>query len=195
MLMKNVCVYCGSRTGGDKQYRLMAESLGAVMVERGIGLVYGGGRVGLMGVIADTVMAGGGSVIGVIPEALDLRESKHTGITELHVVPNMHVRKALMADKADAFVAMPGGYGTLEELFEAITWLQLGIHRKPIGLLNVAGFYDPLIAMVDHAIAEGFIDAPNRGLIHVETEPSRLLDQLAVFNPEDFPPKWQGVKP
>jgi len=169
--------------------------MGTALVERQIGLVYGGGRVGLMGVIADTVMAAGGTVIGVIPEALDLRESKHTGITELHVVPNMHTRKALMAEKSDAFIAMPGGYGTLEELFEAITWLQLGIHRKPVGILNAGSFYDPLIAMIDHAIAEGFIDAPNRDLVHVDTDPNQLLDRLAAFDPDQFPPKWSGVEP
>jgi uncharacterized protein (TIGR00730 family) len=193
--MNTICVYCGSRVGASETYRLLAQAMGTALVERQIGLVYGGGRVGLMGVIADTVMAAGGTVIGVIPEALDLRESKHTGITELHVVPNMHTRKALMAEKSDAFIAMPGGYGTLEELFEAITWLQLGIHRKPVGILNAGSFYDPLIAMIDHAIAEGFIDAPNRDLVHVDTDPNQLLDRLAAFDPDQFPPKWSGVEP
>lgn len=193
--MKAVCVYCGSRTGNREAYRAAAVQMGRAIAERQMKLIYGGGRVGLMGVIADTVMAAGGSVIGVIPEALDRRESKHTDITELHVVPNMHMRKAMMAEKSDAFIAMPGGYGTLEELFEAITWLQLGIHQKPIGVLNVDGFYDALIAMIEHAIGQGFIDPKNRALINVETDAKRLLDRLDAFNPEDFPPKWGQVKP
>ena len=148
------------------------------MVARGWGLVYGGGRVGLMGVLADAVLAAGGEVIGVIPEMLATKELQHEGATQMHVVPSMHARKALMAESADAFVALPGGYGTFEELLEVITWAQLGIHRKPIGLLDTLGFFDPLVQMIEHAIAAGFIKREQRDLILVDRDPATLLDRL-----------------
>lgn len=150
-----------------------------MLAQRGHGLVYGGGSVGLMGVVADAVLIGGGEVIGVIPEALATKELAHPNITIMHVVPSMHARKARMAELSDAFIAMPGGFGTFEELFEVITWAQLGIHRKPIGLLNVAGYFDPLMELVEHAIAEGFIKPEHRQLIVVCDQPATLLDNLA----------------
>src|ERR671932_40439 len=147
--MRRLCVYAGSNAGARPEYARAAEELARELVARGIGLVYGGGRVGLMGVLADTVLAGGGEAIGVIPQALVDREVGHQGLTELRVVGSMHERKALMAELADAFVALPGGYGTWEEFFEIVTWVQLGLHPKPCGLLNVAGYYDPLLALAD----------------------------------------------
>lgn len=163
--------------------------MGRELVARGMGLVYGGGHVGLMGVIADAVLEAGGEAIGVIPHALAAREIAHQRLTTLHVVASMHERKAMMADLADAFVAMPGGFGTYEELFEAITWTQLGLHKKPCGLLNVAGFFDPVVGFIDHAVAEQFIRPQHRAVLLVESEPARLLDALqAVTLPEV--PKW-----
>ena len=152
-----------------------------MLASGGIGLVYGGGNVGLMGVIADAVMAGGGEVIGVIPQSLADREIAHTGITELRVVDSMHTRKAMMAELSDAFIAMPGGVGTFEEFFEAVTWTQLGLHRKPCGLLNVGGFYTPLAAFIDQAVTEGFIKPVHRAAIVVDSDPARLLDTLATI--------------
>src|SRR5215216_2949562 len=153
--MKRVCVYCGSSIGNQRIYREVAEVMGSVLARRRIGLVYGGGNVGLMGVIADAVLAGGGEVIGVIPQSLADREIAHDGVTDLRIVDSMHTRKAMMAELSDAFIAMPGGVGTFEEFFEAVTWTQLGVHRKPCGLLNVAGFYTPLAAFIVQAVAEG----------------------------------------
>ncbi len=178
--MKRVCVFCGSSHGHDPRYRRAAEDLGRRLAEQGLGLVFGGGSVGLMGALADATLAGGGTAIGVIPHGLAAREIAHRGLTELRVVASMHERKAHMARLADAFIALPGGFGTLEELFEIVTWAQLGIHRKPIGLLNVAGYYDALIALLDHAVAEGFVSQENRGLVVVEREPAALLDRLAT---------------
>jgi uncharacterized protein (TIGR00730 family) len=152
--------------------------MGAALAGAGIGLVYGGGRVGLMGALADAALAAGGEVIGVIPEALVAWEVAHQGLSDLRVVGSMHERKALMADLADAFIAMPGGYGTLEELCEVLTWSQLGLHRKPCGLLNVEGYYDPLLALLDHAVAEGFLRREHRALVLQEQEPGRLLALL-----------------
>jgi uncharacterized protein (TIGR00730 family) len=160
-------------------YQQAAAALGVLLVRHGYGLVYGGGHVGLMGSIADAVLQAGGEVIGVIPEAMVSRELAHTNVTHLHVVPSMHARKARMAELADAFIAMPGGYGTFEELFEIITWAQLGLHQKPIGLLNVAGYFDALIMMFEHAITEGFIRAAHRQLTVVATQPAALLEALA----------------
>ncbi len=157
--------------------------MGRVLVERGLGLVYGGGNVGLMGIVADTVLAGAGEVVGVIPEALMAREVGHSGLTELHVVRTMHERKAMMADRADAFVAMPGGFGTFEEFCEVLTWSQLRFHPKPCGLLNVAGYYDPLLALFDRGAEEGFIPPQHRALVIEETDPARLLDRFATFRP------------
>lgn len=174
--MKRVCVFCGSASGRDPRYRESAMELGRLLAARGLDLVFGGGSVGLMGVVADEVLARGGRVTGVIPEALMSREIGHRRVQDLRVVPDMHARKALMAELADAFVSLPGGYGTLEELFEVATWAQLGIHVKPLGLLNVAGFYDDLVRQLDRAIAEGFV-APTRRLLVAET-PGALLDAL-----------------
>ena len=187
--MKRVCVYCGSSIGNQKIYREMAEAMGGVLARRGIGLVYGGGNVGLMGVVADAVLAGGGEVIGVIPQSLADREVAHTGVTDLRIVDSMHTRKALMAELSDAFIAMPGGVGTFEEFFEAVTWTQLGVHRKPCGLLNVAAFYSPLAAFIDQAMTEGFIKPLHRAMIVVDDDPERLLDSLASIELPDVP-KW-----
>src|SRR4051812_49148308 len=149
-----VCVFCGSNPGARPEYAAAARAVGRALAERGRGLVYGGGNVGLMGVCADAALAAGGEVIGVIPDALQTAEVAHGGLTRLHVVRTMHERKALMADLSDAFAALPGGFGTLDELFEILTWAQLGIHAKPVAILNVAGFFDPLLAMLDHQTAE-----------------------------------------
>ncbi|HEX6749303.1 MAG TPA: TIGR00730 family Rossman fold protein [Longimicrobium sp.] len=181
--LRRVCVFCGSNPGGRPDYAAAAREMGRVLVERGLGLVYGGGNVGLMGIVADTVLAGGGEVVGVIPEALMAREVGHAGLTELHVVRTMHERKAMMADRADAFVAMPGGFGTFEEFCEVLTWSQLGFHPKPCGLLNVAGYYDPLLALFDRGAEEGFIPPQHRALVIEETDPARLLDRFAAFRP------------
>jgi uncharacterized protein (TIGR00730 family) len=186
-MFRHVCVFCGSNAGGRPEYRESAEALGRLLVARGCGLVYGGGSVGLMGVIADAVLAAGGEVQGVIPKSLATRELLHPGVEPMHVVEGMHARKSLMAELADAFIAMPGGYGTFEELFEVITWAQLGLHAKPIGLLNVAGFFDPLVQLVDHAVAEGFIKAAHRELIVVESEPERLFERLETHRPPTVP--------
>jgi uncharacterized protein (TIGR00730 family) len=187
--MRRVCVFCGSSIGTQPAYRESAEALGAVLAKRGIGLVYGGGNVGLMGVVADAVMARGGHVIGVIPQSLADREIAHTGITDLRVVDSMHTRKAMMAELADAFIAMPGGVGTFEEFFEVVTWTQLGLHRKPCGLLNVNGFYAPLAAFIDQAVTEGFIKPIHRAAIVVDSDPVRLIDTLGTIKLPDVP-KW-----
>jgi uncharacterized protein (TIGR00730 family) len=178
--MQRVCVFCGSSHGVRPAYADAARALGQALVARGCGLVYGGGNVGLMGVIADTVLAAGGDVVGVIPHALMAREIGHPGLSTMLVVDSMHERKALMADHADAFVALPGGVGTLEELFEAITWTQLGVHAKPVGLLNVDGFYDGLLRFLDHGLAEGFIRPETRAIVPASDDPDTLLDRLAV---------------
>ena len=160
-----------------------------LLAAKGIGLVYGGGNVGLMGVIADAVLAGGGDVIGVIPQSLADREIAHLGVTDLRVVDSMHTRKAMMADLSDAFIAMPGGVGTFEEFFEAVTWTQLGVHRKPCGLLNAGGFYTPLEAFIDQAVTEGFIKPVHRTIVVCDDDPARLLDKLANVKLPDVP-KW-----
>jgi len=187
--MKRICVFCGSSTGNQPVYREAAEAMGKLLAKRGIALVYGGGHVGLMGVIADAVLAAGGKAIGVIPQSLADREIAHAGLTELRVVDSMHTRKAMMADLSDAFIAMPGGVGTFEEFFEAVTWTQLGVHRKPCGLLNAGAFYTPLVAFVDQAVTEGFIKPVHRASIVVDDNPERLLDTLAKV---ELPrvPKW-----
>ena len=188
-MMRRVCIFCGSSKGARDVYVAAARAMGAALTRRHIGLVFGGGRVGLMGVVADTVLAAGGEVIGVIPEALVAKELAHNGVGDLRVVSSMHERKALMAELADAFVALPGGYGTFEEFCEVVTWAQLGLHRKPCGLLNVEGFYDPLLAFFDHAVAERFVRPAHRALVLEEGDPERLLDRLADFQ---APPmeKW-----
>lgn len=173
-----ICVFCGSKDGHDGRYLAAAEALAAAIVDRGHGLVYGGGGVGLMGRLADGVLAAGGPVVGVIPRPLMAKELGHRGLTELLVVDDMHQRKFLMASRAAAFVAMPGGYGTLEELFESVAWSQLQIHDRPIGLLNTGGYFDHLVSFLDHAVSEGFLRAGHRGLLHVTDDPGRLLDDL-----------------
>jgi uncharacterized protein (TIGR00730 family) len=178
--MRRICIFCGSQVGTNGLYRQAATALGQLLVRRGYGLVYGGGHVGLMGVIADAVLASGGEVIGVIPESMVARELAHTGLTQLQVVPDMHTRKARMAELADAFIALPGGYGTFEELFEVITWAQLGMHRKPIGLLNVAGYFNALKALVDQAIAEGFIRVEHWHLFMMADDANTLLEMLSL---------------
>lgn len=179
--MKSVCVYCGSNEGRLPVYAEAARGLGRALVERGLGLVYGGASVGIMGVLADTVLSLGGRVTGVMPEAIVRKEVAHRGLTELHVTSSMHERKMRMAELSDAFVALPGGIGTLEEIFEAWTWAQLGLHAKPCGLLNVAGYYDGLIAFLDHTAAERFVKAANRSMLIVSDDPSDLLDRFACY--------------
>ena len=185
-----ICVFCGSRPGSRPEYVQAARHLGEQLAARGIGLVYGGGHVGLMGTVADAVLKAGGEVIGVIPDNLVKRELSHHGLSELHVVGSMHERKALMAKLADAFIALPGGYGTFEELFEIVTWAQLGLHRKAVGILNVGGFYDGLLALVDHAIGEGFIPEDNRALLLESRESGALLDLVIGFEPPPPVEKW-----
>ena len=189
--MKRVCVFCGSSVGNNRAYVDYAETLGRLLAAKNIGLVYGGGNVGLMGAIADAAIAAGGEVIGVIPQSLKDREVAHTGVRDLRVVDSMHTRKAMMAELSDAFIAMPGGVGTFEEIFEAITWTQLGVHRKPCGFLNAGGFYTPLIAFIEQAVSEGFIKPIHRAMIAVDDNPERLLDTLATMKLPDVP-KWIG---
>jgi uncharacterized protein (TIGR00730 family) len=188
--MRRVCVYCGSSPGRDPAYREAAVALVVELAKRGLGVVYGGAHVGLMGVVADTALEAGAEVIGVIPQGLVDREIAHTGLTDLRIVGSMHERKAQMAELADAFVALPGGLGTLEELFEVATWSQLGLHRKPCGLLNVLGYYDGLAAMLDHAVAERFLRAENRAILIVEPEPAAMVDALAAWKPPAGLEKW-----
>ncbi|MCE2949077.1 MAG: TIGR00730 family Rossman fold protein [bacterium] len=180
--MKAVCVFCGSNPGVLLEYRAAAEMLARQIVEADCTLVYGGGRVGLMGVIGDAAMAAGGRVIGVTPRRLVEKEVAHTGLTELRVVESMHERKAMMAELSDAFVALPGGLGTFEEFFEVLTWSQLGYHSKPCGLLNVAGYYDQLLGFLDHCVSQGFVHPKHRSMVLTDEEPARLIDQLATFN-------------
>jgi len=179
----HLTVFCGSRMGKRPEYAEAARQLARVLAERKITLVYGGGHVGLMGVLADTLLDLGGQVIGVIPESLVESELAHTGLKELHIVPTMHARKALMAEKADAFLALPGGYGTAEEFFEMATWRLLKLHHKPIGLLNVAGYFDALLAWIEHAFAEDLIAPKYRDLFLVDTEAARLVDYLVQSAP------------
>ncbi|NVO84209.1 LOG family protein [Hymenobacter terrestris] len=181
--MKSVAVYCGSATGTNPAYQRQAEEMGRLLAERDLTLVYGGGRVGLMGVVADSVLAHGGKVVGVIPDFMMGKEIEHRGLTELHIVASMHERKLLMAERAEGFVAMPGGYGTLEELFEVLTWGQLGLHPKPIGVLNVEGYYDHLLRALDHMANEGLLRRENRQQLLSHLEPAALLDALAAYVP------------
>ncbi|MFL9871221.1 LOG family protein [Paraburkholderia megapolitana] len=181
--MKSVCVYCGSSSGARPLYVEAARAFGRALVEHDLALIYGGGKVGLMGTIADTVMEAGGRAIGVIPELLVSKEIGHRGLTELHVVPDMHHRKKMMANLSDAFVAMPGGVGTLEELFEAYTWAQLGYHQKPVALLNIDGFYDPLIAMLEHTVQEGFMRQTYLDMLQFDSDPTALIDKLQRHQP------------
>lgn len=176
----SICIYCGSRSGASAVYAQAAQVVGAWIGRQGARLVYGGGHAGLMGTVADATLASGGTVFGVIPRALESRELAHSGITELHVVNTMHQRKALMAQESDAFLALPGGIGTLEELFEVWTWLQLGYHDKPVGLLNVDGYFDDLLRFMDHTTSQGFVSGEQRGLLQVDDDVARLLTRLAA---------------
>jgi len=176
--MKSIAVYCGASPGADPVYADAARGLARALVEQNIALVYGGGRVGLMGVIADEVLRLGGDATGVIPKALVEREVGHAGLTRLFVVKDMHERKAMMSDLAEGFIAMPGGMGTLEELFEMVTWAQLGIHAKPIGLLNVNGFWDGLAGMVGHMVDQGFVRPAHAALLQYEADPDALIRRL-----------------
>lgn len=181
--MKRICVFTGSNPGVRGEYASVAQQFGRELAARGHELVYGGGSVGLMGRLADSVLACGGKVIGVIPRALLAKEVGHGGLTELRVVASMHERKALMSDLADAFVALPGGLGTLEELFEVLTWAQLGLHSKPCGILNVCGYFDTLLAFLDHAVKEQFVKSEHRSLVITADSPLELLGRLAAYRP------------
>lgn len=185
--MGNICIYCGSATGTNPEYVETARRLGTVLARRGLGMVYGGGRVGLMGIIADAVLEGGGRVIGVIPEALSSKEIAHDGLAELHVVADMHQRKALMARRADAFLTLPGGIGTFEEFFETLSWAGLKLHQKPMGLLNVAHYFDPLLALLDHAVAERFLRREFLNLLVVSSDSETIIDELANRTPAHRP--------
>lgn len=180
-------MFCGSTSGVRPIFRESAAAFASLLAQRGIAIVYGGGHVGLMGVLADAALAAGARVTGVIPKALADREVAHDGLTELHVVDTMHQRKAMMADLADAFVAMPGGFGTFEEFFEAVTWTQLGVHHKPCGLLNIDGYFDPLLAACDRALDEGFLLPRNRRLIVASTDGAELLHLLATLRIPHLP--------
>jgi len=193
--MKSVCVFAGSSLGKQLIYQEEALKLGQALVARGLALVYGGGRVGLMGVLADAVLAAGGEAIGVIPQGLLLREEAHQHLTKLYTVKSMHERKALMSNLADAFIALPGGFGTLDELFEIITWAQLGIHQKPIGLLNVAGYFMPLLTLVQHASDEGFISPVYTNLLQVRETVGDVLDALTSFVPALHVANWPELPP
>jgi uncharacterized protein (TIGR00730 family) len=189
--IRSLCVFCGASPGIREAYVKAAQDFGTFLAEQKIRVVYGGGNVGLMGALADSALAAGGEVIGVIPQSLMQHEVGHRGVSELRVVRSMHERKAMMADLSDAFVALPGGIGTFEELFEIWTWAQLGLHRKPLGLLDVAGYYDHLIAMTDHAVAEGFLKPKHHAAMMVDTDGARLLDRMRAFAPFEET-KWIG---
>jgi uncharacterized protein (TIGR00730 family) len=186
---KKICVFCGSSPGRSADYAVNAERLADEFLRRGIGLVYGGASIGVMGKIADAMTAGGGEVTGVIPESLHKAGVSHGGLTELRIVSGMHERKALMHELSDGFIAMPGGLGTFEEIFEALTWAQLGFHSKPCGFLNTGGFYDKLTAFIDHAVAERFIKPAHRGMILSDPEPGGLLDKFELYSPRKIV-KW-----
>lgn len=189
MKRSRVCVFCGSSPGSRPEYRAAAEQVAEALIARGTGLVFGGGSVGLMTAVADAMLARGGEVIGVIPDALVAREVAHRGLSDLRIVASMHERKALMADLSDSFLALPGGFGTFEEFCEVVTWTQLGLHRKRAGLLNVMGFYDPLLAQFDRAVTEGFIRPSGRALVIADEDAGRLLDRLSL-PPEAPEEKW-----
>ena len=193
-MLRRICVFCGSSTGARAEYRAAAETIAIELTRRRIGLVFGGGCVGLMGIVADTALARGGHVIGVIPSAMVAREIAHRGLPDLRIVASMHERKALMASLSDAFIALPGGFGTFEEFCEVVTWTQLGLHQKPCGLLNVAGYYDPLVTLFDRAVADGFIRPENRGIVLADSDPAALIERVlerpaaarpAVIQPEE----------
>jgi uncharacterized protein (TIGR00730 family) len=188
--MRRVCVFCGSSPGARPAYAEAAAEMGRLLASEGIGVVYGGGQVGLMGVLADAVLAARGEIVGVIPQALVDREIGHPGVANMRVVGSMHERKALMADLADAFVALPGGLGTLEELFEVYTWAQLGLHRKPCGLLDVEDYYAGIADFLTHAVEERFLPEQHRAMLLVEQQPRELLERIRAWEPSTIQPKW-----
>ena len=189
-----LCVFCGANPGARPEYAAAGEALGRLLAERGIDLVYGGGSIGMMGSVARAALSAGGRVIGVIPEQLERKELAQKGLTELHVVGSMHERKALMAERADAFVALPGGYGTLEEFFEVLTWAQLGFHPKPVALMNTLGFFDPMYALLDHMVTEGFVRPQHRGMVLSADAPESLLAAILAYQPPVIE-KWIGRDP
>ena len=191
MKIKNICVYCGSSPGKNPAYLRAAKSLANAMCERDIGLVYGGAAIGVMGAVANAVLEGGGEAIGVIPKSLAVKEVAHSNLTELHVVASMHERKAMMAELADGFIALPGGWGTLEEIFEILTWAQLGFHNKPCGLLNIEGYYDGLIGFLDNAIEQQFVNELCRPMLIKASEPNALLNQFTEYRAPKVR-KWMG---
>lgn len=190
--MKRICVFAGSFEGARAAYAEAARGLGGELVKRGLGLVYGGGSIGLMGILADSVLARGGEVIGVIPAGLATRELAHTGVTAMHVVGSMHERKAMMASLCDGFVGLPGGLGTLEETLEVLTWTQLGVHRKPVGVLNVEGYWEGLRRLLVHAVAEGFVRPEYAALLLFGHTPAELLDRIAAWRPPAIASAWLG---
>ena len=191
MKIKKICVYCGSSPGKNPAYSQAAVKLALALSERNIGLVYGGGAVGIMGTVADAVLAAGGEAVGVIPKALAIKEVAHDSLSELHVVASMHERKAMMADLADGFIALPGGWGTLEEIFEILTWAQLGFHDKPCGLLNIDGYYDGLIGFLENSFEQQFVNELYRPMLMKAREPLALLDQFATYRAPKVH-KWMG---
>ncbi len=188
--MRRICVFCGASPGARPEYAQATTELARLLTSEGIGVVYGGGGVGLMGVLADAVLAEGGEIIGVIPRALLDREIAHRDVADMRVVASMHERKALMAELADAFIALPGGLGTMEELFEVYTWAQLGLHRKPCALLNVEGYYDGVASFLSHAVEERFLREEHRDMLMVESQPGPLIERLRGFEPDSTLPKW-----
>lgn len=193
MELKKICVFCGSSPGANAQYAEKAEELGMELTKRKIGLVYGGAKIGVMGRIADSVLKNGGEVIGVIPQALKIKEVAHEGLSELHVADNMHSRKALMYEISDAFIALPGGIGTLDEFFEIFTWTQLGLHQKPCGLLNVRGYYDRLLDFMSQMVSEKFVNVKHMEMLLVDDVPSKLLDKFLDYHPIHLK-KWADNK-
>lgn len=187
--LRRICVYCGSNSGNNPAHRTAAHALGAFLADAGIGLVYGGGHVGLMGAVADGALSKSGEVIGVIPQSLMEKELGHGGVTELRVVTSMHERKQMMVDLSDGFIALPGGFGTLDELFETLTWLQLSFHDKPVGLLNVGGFFDGLVDFIGHMSRNGFLKPEHAACMLVENDPVRLIERMETFRPPDLG-KW-----
>jgi uncharacterized protein (TIGR00730 family) len=190
--MESICVFCGSSEGARPLYRETAQEMGRTIARRGLRLVYGGGRIGLMGTLADAALAAGGAVTGVIPRSLADKEIAHPGLTDLRLTGSMHERKALMAEMADAFIALPGGWGTFDELCEILTWAQIGLHAKPCGLLNPAGYYDPLLALFDRAVEERFLRPEHRAMLRVETDPDLLLEALSRYR-APLTPKYPTV--
>ena len=192
--MKRICVYCGSNPGRRPEYTAAAKALAKTLCENGLGLVYGGAKIGIMGAIADTMIEHGGEVIGVMPQSLVDREVAHPGLTRLEVVASMHDRKAMMAELSDGFIALPGGIGTLEEIFEVMTWAQLGFHKKPCALFNVEGYYDKMAAFLDHVVEEGFVKAEHRGILMNISEPAALIKTFKTYEAPVATTKWVGRK-